>query len=183
MCQEILSSVKALVQAELNVTYKQIRSATFGIAFFATPHQGGNHIRFGEVVSGIARAVLRNPKNTFLEALKRNSAFADSLTQHFRHQLEDYYILSFYETRPLRGLGIVRLNHRQCLYHKSPGWANLYRSLTGKQRLLGYQDHEKNKLDSTPTIGISAGSTGRIMMFTSKLKTICRNSFRVHFVQ
>jgi hypothetical protein len=105
--EEILNDVKALVHAELNGTYKQIRLATYGIAFFATPHRGGNHIRFGAVVSAIARAVLGNPKNSFVEALKRNSAFADSLVENFRHQLEDYYILSFYETLPLGKLGIV----------------------------------------------------------------------------
>lgn len=166
--QEILNNIKALVQAELNVTYKQIRIATYGIAFFATPHQGGNHVRLGEVVSTIARAVLRNPKNTFLEALKRNSAFADSLTQHFRHQLEDYYILSFFETRPLGKLGIVRSTHSITGYVTNLQDANLSRLLTGKRRLLGCQDHGKDRSEYTPTIGTSAGSIGRIMMSMSK---------------
>jgi len=107
--EKMLNHIKALVQAELNVTYKQTRLATHGIAFFATPHQGGNHVRFGAIISAIGRAVLGNPKNNFLEALKRDSAYADSLTQHFRHQLEDYRILSFYETLPLGFLGIVSL--------------------------------------------------------------------------
>jgi len=51
---------------------------------------------------------MRTPPNTFMEALKKDSLFAESLAQHFRHQLEDYYILSFYETRPFNNLGIVR---------------------------------------------------------------------------
>jgi hypothetical protein len=42
-----------------------------------------------------------------MEALKKDSLFSDTLVDHFRHQLEDYYVLSFYETLPLGRLGLV----------------------------------------------------------------------------
>ena len=74
---------------------------SYGIAFFGTPHRGGNLATLGSVAASIARFTLRNPKNTFLKALKRDSLFADDLVQDFRQQLENYHVLSFFETQPL----------------------------------------------------------------------------------
>ena len=98
------------MHAKLDDSYRQIRTATYGIAFFGTPHQGGNHTYLGDIASSIARAVLRNPRPDFMEALKGDSLFADILVQHFRQLLEDYYILSFFETRPFKKLGTVSPN-------------------------------------------------------------------------
>jgi len=98
---------QALVHAKLDDSYRQIRTATYGIAFFGTPHQGGNHTYLGDIASSIARAVLRNPRPNFMEALKGDSLFADTFVQHFRQLLEDYYILSFFETRPFKKLGTI----------------------------------------------------------------------------
>jgi hypothetical protein len=47
-----------------------------------------------------------------MEALKKDSLFADDLAQDFRQQLEDYYVLSFYETLPFKKLGLVNI----CFY-------------------------------------------------------------------
>lgn len=44
-----------------------------------------------------------------MEALKKDSLFSDTLVEDFRHQLEDYYILSFFETLPMKTLGLVRI--------------------------------------------------------------------------
>jgi hypothetical protein len=98
--------LKALIEAKLNDSYQAIRNATYGIAFFGTPHQGGNFAKLGDIASTIARTVLQNPKNTFMEALKSDSLFANDLIEDFRHQLDDYYILSFYETVPYNKLGL-----------------------------------------------------------------------------
>lgn len=102
-----LTSPKALVHARLDSTYEAIRTATYGIAFFRTPHQGGNYAGLGDIAVSIARRLLRNPKNTFLEALKGDSLFADDLVKDFRQQLEDYYVLSFYESLSMKKLGVV----------------------------------------------------------------------------
>ncbi|KAK3933802.1 hypothetical protein QBC46DRAFT_401200 [Diplogelasinospora grovesii] len=98
---------RALVDAAINVRFQDIRKATYGIVFFGTPHQGGNLIKLGSVASKIVRAVLRQPSNSFLAALERDSLFADDLTRDFRHQLEDYHILSFYESLPYGKLGVI----------------------------------------------------------------------------
>ena len=99
---------RALVEAKLDDTYKSLREATYGIAFFGTPHRGGNYAKLGDIAASITRGLLRNPSNTFMEALKKDSLFSDTLVEDFRHQLEDYYVLSFYETLPMEKLGLVR---------------------------------------------------------------------------
>jgi hypothetical protein len=98
---------RALVEAKLDDTYKAIRDAAYGIAFFGTPHQGGNLAKLWDIAASIVRGVLRNPKNTFMEALKKNSLFSDTLVDDFRHQQEDFYVLSFFETLPMGKLGLV----------------------------------------------------------------------------
>ena len=99
---------RALVEAKLDDSYKSIREATYGIAFFGTPHQGGNFAKLGDIAASIVRGVLRNPSNTFMEGLKKDSLFSDTLVGDFRHQLEDYHVLSFFETLPVGKLGVVR---------------------------------------------------------------------------
>lgn len=98
---------QALVTAKASATYREIKRATYGIAFFATPHRGGNHAGAGDYISRIIRAVLGNENNTIMNALKKTSGFGDTLKDQFRHQLEDYAFLSFYETRSLSRFGII----------------------------------------------------------------------------
>ncbi|KAI0102566.1 hypothetical protein GGR51DRAFT_286998 [Nemania sp. FL0031] len=98
---------RALVHAKSDKNYEPIHTSTAGLVFFATPHKGGNHAALGDVAAKIARGVLLYPSNTFMEALKRNSIFADTFIDDFRQHLEDYLILSFYETRPMGKLGII----------------------------------------------------------------------------
>ncbi|KAK7409054.1 hypothetical protein QQX98_008758 [Neonectria punicea] len=98
---------RALITSKATDTYKSIQNATYGIAFFATPHRGGNNTALGSIAASIARCALKNPTNTFMEALKKDSLFADDLVQDFRQQLEDYYILSFFETRPMKKYGLI----------------------------------------------------------------------------
>ncbi|KAI9828117.1 MAG: hypothetical protein M1832_003644 [Thelocarpon impressellum] len=99
---------RALVSAKLNSTYRPTCSATRGIAFFGTPHNGGRHAKLGDVAAYIARGVLGNPPNTLMAALKEDSLVGDYLRDDFRHQVEDYHVLSFYETRPYSwSLGLI----------------------------------------------------------------------------
>ncbi|KAI0897700.1 hypothetical protein F4806DRAFT_494425 [Annulohypoxylon nitens] len=98
---------RALVHSKADQTYETIVKSTFGIAFLATPHRGGNHAGIGEVVAKVARSMLGNPNNTFMRALKKDSQFLDTISDDFRQLLEDFQILSFYETQPLCYFGIV----------------------------------------------------------------------------
>ncbi|KAI2633761.1 hypothetical protein GGS26DRAFT_554645 [Hypomontagnella submonticulosa] len=98
---------RALVHSNNDETYESIQESTFGIAFFSTPHRGGNHAGIGSVVAKIARSVLGNPSNTFMDALRDGSSFLDIITDDFRQLIEDFQFLSFYETQPLGRLGVV----------------------------------------------------------------------------
>ena len=98
---------RALIEARLDRTYQSIHDSTYGLAFFGTPHRGSGFAKFGDVAVSIVRGVLHNPKNTFMDALKRNSIFSDNIVDDFRHQIEQYQILSFYETETTKNLGIV----------------------------------------------------------------------------
>ena len=93
--------------AVLDERHKGIRAATYGIAFFGTPHRGGRGAGLGDVGASILRAINRNPGNSFLKALKKHSSITETLTQSFRYQSEHYQVLSFFETRPQGILGVV----------------------------------------------------------------------------
>jgi hypothetical protein len=97
---------RALVEGELDHSHKAIRAATYGIAFFGTPHRGGRNVKLGSFAASMIRGPWA-PSNTFIEVLKKDSLFADALQNDFQHQLEDYKVLSFYETRPMGKLGLV----------------------------------------------------------------------------
>ncbi|KAI1085805.1 hypothetical protein F5B20DRAFT_519816 [Whalleya microplaca] len=98
---------RALVHAKSDKTYESIWKSTFGITFFATPHNGGNHAGIGDIVAKVACSILRSPGNNFMTALKKGSSFLDIISDDFRQLLDDFQILSFYETKPLGSFGIV----------------------------------------------------------------------------
>jgi hypothetical protein len=100
-------SLQALVESKLDDKYASIRIATHGLIFFATPHQGGEYAKLGDIAAKIVRKVCQNPTNSFMEALKKDSLFADSNSKDFRNLLEDYYVLSFFETRSLGSMGLL----------------------------------------------------------------------------
>lgn len=85
--------------AKSDKTFERIWASTYGIAFFGTPHNGGNYAGIGGMAASIVRAVLGNPDNGSMEVLKRKSAVLDGITESFRPFLEDFQFLSFYETK------------------------------------------------------------------------------------
>jgi triacylglycerol esterase/lipase EstA (alpha/beta hydrolase family) len=101
---------RALVEAKLDETYKSILDATYGIAFFGTPHRGSTFTKLGDVAAKVARTILHNPSNTFMESLRENSLFSETIVDDFRHQIERYQILSFYETQKTKNLGVVSIS-------------------------------------------------------------------------
>ncbi|RJE25535.1 hypothetical protein PHISCL_02147 [Aspergillus sclerotialis] len=98
---------EALVQAKLGEKYGFICTATFGIEFFSTPHRGSSWASIGDIFAKAARATLRNPGNTFLNALKKGDLYASELTANFQQLQERYKYLNFYETLPLKKIGLI----------------------------------------------------------------------------
>jgi protein SERAC1 len=97
---------RAIVHAQQTKIYQQTLKAVYGLVFFATPHRGGNKALLGDVAASIARLVISSPKNSYLEALKSNSFFAEALRHDFQNRQDDFSIVTFYETRPTKA-GIV----------------------------------------------------------------------------
>jgi triacylglycerol esterase/lipase EstA (alpha/beta hydrolase family) len=89
---------QALINAHNNPKYTPIKDATKGLAFFATPHAGGDKtlVSLGGVVTKIATAVGFQKGDDLLETLKRGSIFSDIVQEHWKHQLLKYNIISFW---------------------------------------------------------------------------------------
>lgn len=89
---------QALINAHNNPKYTSIKDATTGLAFFATPHNGGDWmlVSLGGVVAKIAMAVGFQKGDDVVETLKDGSIFSDIMQEHWRHQLFKYDIISFW---------------------------------------------------------------------------------------
>lgn len=89
---------QALINAHNNPKYTPIKDATKGLAFFATPHNGGDTmlVSLGGVTAKIATAVGFQKGDDVLETLKEGSIFSDIMHEHWRHQLLEYDIISFW---------------------------------------------------------------------------------------
>lgn len=90
---------QALVNAHSNARYRPIKEATSGLVFFGTPHAGGKDalVTIGKISAKVATSILRNPSKDVMEALTKGSLFSDVLQESWRHQLNLYKIVSFYE--------------------------------------------------------------------------------------
>ncbi|KAI9845130.1 MAG: hypothetical protein M1838_001858 [Thelocarpon superellum] len=93
----------ALIRADTHrVTYGQIRESTYGLVFSGTPHRGGHGVGPGKIAARIVRAFTGASNNDILRHLKRDSIFSQEVDDHFRAQLEDYKVVSFFETKPMQ---------------------------------------------------------------------------------
>ena len=119
---------QALIEARLNDRkYRCLRASTCGLVFFATPHAGGNKcVCFGveiykyihcmeacadsgtctragvaSIASKICSAMTGEPSNSLLATLEKDSLLNEISSDQFHHQINDYEILSFYETKPM----------------------------------------------------------------------------------
>ena len=118
---------QALVEAQLNPLYACIKSSTQGLVFFATPHSGGNHAGIAESAAKFCSTLTGEPTNSLFDSLQKHSLLSEISKDHFRHQLNDYEVLSFIETREMEAkvwgvkiapqmTSMVRL-HTQGMWH------------------------------------------------------------------
>jgi len=75
---------QALINAHNNPKYTLVKTATKGLVFFATPHNGGDWklVSLGGVVAKIATAVGFQKGNDVTETLKNGSIFSDIMQGH-----------------------------------------------------------------------------------------------------
>ena len=95
---------QALVEAVLNPKYRCLKASTQALVFFATPHRGGEGAGVAETIANVYSALSGDPRNTLLESLKNKSLITELSSDQFRHQLNDYEVLSLIERRrtPIR---------------------------------------------------------------------------------
>ena len=93
---------QALVIAKNDDNYISVRKATHSLVFFAVPHQGGHGVNLGEIAKNLVLSLTGDAKNNIIESLRSNSLFQETQAEFFKHQLEDYQIVSIYENRPTK---------------------------------------------------------------------------------
>lgn len=92
---------QTLVNAHANPKHTDIITATFALVFMGTPHSGpadSSKVLFGKTCAKIVKKVHGNASNDLMEAVQNGSLFYDVLKENWRHQLENYQIISCYET-------------------------------------------------------------------------------------
>ena len=92
---------QALVEARTNPLYSCLKASTHGLVFFATPHRGGEGAGVAEAAANVCSAFTGQPKNKLLESLKSRSLINELSSDQFRHQLNDYEVLSLIERRKM----------------------------------------------------------------------------------
>lgn len=98
--------------------YAAIRTATFGLVFFGCPHHGAKNIELGKIAAGIAKFVSDGrASNDLLESLEHNSLFTRQVSDEFRHQLEDYQVVTFIEGKPMQMGGFGPLSASKVCLH------------------------------------------------------------------
>ena len=112
---------QALVNAHDNAHYSSIKTWVYvpcmscpdsqvliptrstGLMFFATPHEGGNteskKVKLGLAAAKIARSAGFDTNDSLVQAVTKGSLFEDILKESFRHQLEEYNLVSFWGKR------------------------------------------------------------------------------------
>ncbi|CAG8236727.1 unnamed protein product [Penicillium olsonii] len=108
------SLAMALLNAKEDPKYTSIRNATSGLVFFGTPHRGAKAVELGKIAVRVARFVSNgHASNDLLNCLEHNSLFTRQMTDRFRHQLEDYRVVSFIEGKSVQvgGIGPTSISH------------------------------------------------------------------------
>lgn len=79
-----------------------------------TGNRGAKAVELGKIAAGIARFVSKgHASNDLLDCLEHNSLFTRQMSDRFRHQLEDYRVVSFIEGKEVQlgGAGPASISH------------------------------------------------------------------------
>ncbi|KAE8349594.1 lipa and NB-ARC domain protein [Aspergillus coremiiformis] len=105
---------QALLNAQEDPKYTSIRTGTYGLVFFGTPHHGTKGVELGKIAAKVAKFVSKgHASNDLLDCLEHNSLFTRQMSSRFCHQLEDYRVISFIEGKEvlLGGAGPASVSH------------------------------------------------------------------------
>lgn len=102
---------KAIITAYVGGDYfRSIHDATRGVIFFGTPHHGGHGATRGDRVATIVRALSGDVRNNILEALRKDSMFAEDINRDFKRRANalGLRVLTFMESLPIaKHIGLV----------------------------------------------------------------------------
>ncbi|CAH0046446.1 unnamed protein product [Clonostachys solani] len=105
---------QALINARSDAWYQDIKDATHGLCFFATPHDGNGHamVRLGRSLAKLAGY-------NVTAALKAGGMFAEAIAGEWRHQPGHYDCVSFWgsmdEVVPRESAQIGRASDREAI--------------------------------------------------------------------
>jgi hypothetical protein len=72
-------------------------------------------VKIGLIAANIAQFLGFGINDSIIQALKPGSLFADILKEAFRHQLEQFFIVSFWEQKEKVGLTALRITYNTYL--------------------------------------------------------------------
>jgi hypothetical protein len=98
---------KALSIANNERIYKHLITATYGVIFLGTPHQGSGHANIATVFANIVKFAYPRTNTRIIESLRPSSNVLQDLTDDFRNLHTQFNIASFYELRPKASFGLV----------------------------------------------------------------------------
>ena len=108
---------KAIITAYVSGEhFRGIHDATRGVIFFGTPHRGGNRAALGDRLARVVRALSGDVRNNILEALRKDSMFAEDIDKDFgrRARALNLRVLNFIESLPIaKHIGLVSAPHAQ----------------------------------------------------------------------
>jgi hypothetical protein len=104
--------------------------------------RGAKAVELGKIAARVARFVSKgHASNDLLDCLEHNSLFTRQMSDRFRHQLEDYRVISFVEGKEVQlgGTGPASISHVGDMVTGSDRdeqrYANLHSWLSTKNRL------------------------------------------------
>jgi hypothetical protein len=91
---------QALVFAQMDKLFADIRNSTYGIIFLGTPHRGSSAADLASNLINITRLAFPGIQSQLLAALEKDSSTLGDIADEFRHISSDFEIASFYEQKP-----------------------------------------------------------------------------------
>jgi hypothetical protein len=104
--------------------YSDAKTTRTGLAFFATPHNGGREdlVALGAFASNIATFLGWKKGDNIIQTLKSGSLFTALLQDHWRHRLDQFNVVSFRGAEddvgtlaPITTTQLLILHRRLCL--------------------------------------------------------------------
>ncbi|KAI9860949.1 MAG: hypothetical protein M1813_005628 [Trichoglossum hirsutum] len=89
----------AMLTANIDREFANLKTCCYGLIFMATPHRGSDKANMGKLLANIAKVSLKRPKNQVLRDLGANSLLLQDLSDDFRHLHSQFRIASFFEQK------------------------------------------------------------------------------------